>query len=92
MAITQEYTCNQYTYANAYIKAHIGRADVETTTVMFMVWPTQADRVANKPPVYADARTLATDFNVAAQNPIEYVYNLLKTSPEFANATDILEA
>jgi hypothetical protein len=91
MALSQEYTCNQYAYPNAYIKAHIGRATVEETTVMFYVWPTQADRIANRPPVYSDARSLPTDFNIAAQNPIEYVYALLKTLPEFENAVDIME-
>lgn len=91
MALSQEYTCNQYVYPNAYIKAHIGRATVEQTTVMFYVWPTQADRAAERPPIYSDTRVMATDFNIAAQNPIEYVYNLLKTLPEFENAVDILE-
>ncbi len=89
MALSQEYTCNQYVYPNAYIKAHIGRATVETTGIMFYVWPTQADRIAERPPVYSDARTLPTDFNIAAQNPIEYSYLLLKSTSEFSTAIDV---
>lgn len=92
MALSQEYTCNQYTYPNAYIKAHIGRATVEETSIIIYVWPTQQDRIDQRPAIHTDVRSFPTDFNLAAQNPIEYVYNLLKTSPEFANATDILEA
>lgn len=39
----------------------------------------------------ADLYTFNTDFNLASSNPIEYVYNLLKTSNIFENATDIYE-
>ncbi len=89
MALSLEYTCNQYTYTNAYIKAHIGRATVEETTVLFYVWPTEADRTAGRPPVYSDARSLATNIVLVAQNPIEYAYLLLKSTSEFENATDV---
>lgn len=89
MALSQEYTCNQYTYPNAYIKAHVGRSSTDQTTIMVYVWPTQADRTAERPPIYTDARTLPTDLNVASQNPIEYAYLLLKTTSEFASAVDV---
>lgn len=38
-----------------------------------------------------DVYTFNTDFNLASSNPIEYVYNLLKTSNIFENATDVYE-
>lgn len=91
MAITQSYTCNGYEYPNAYIKANIGRATTEETAILFYVWPTQQDRIDNKQPIYSNVRIFPTDFELAAANPIAYVYGLLKTSPEFANAVDILE-
>ncbi len=91
MALSLEYTCNQYTYPNAYINAHVGRSTTQETSVMFYVWPTEADRIAGRPPVYSDVRSIATNMSLPAQNPIEYVYNLLKTLPEFENAVDILE-
>lgn len=91
MAITLQYTCDEYTYPNAYIKANIGRATVEETAVLFYVWPTQQDRIDNKQPIYSNVRIFPTDFELAAENPIAYVYGLLKTSSEFENAQDILE-
>lgn len=92
MAITIEYKYGGYTLPSAYVKASIGRADTETTVVIFNVWPTQADRIANNQPVDSGVRILPTNFEVAASNPIAYVYNLLKTLPEFENATDVFEA
>ena len=92
MAIQVEYSYGGYTLPEAYLKASIGRANVETTVVVFEVWPTQADREANRQPVDTGARVLATDFELAADNPIAYVYDLLKTLPEFAEAIDVLEA
>jgi hypothetical protein len=89
MALSQEYTCNQYTYPNAYIKAHIGRATVEETAVMFYVWPTEADRIAGRPPVYSDVRSIATNLSLASQNPVEYSYLLLKSTSEFSTAIDV---
>ena len=91
MAITIEYKYGGYTLPGAYIKASIGRADTETTVVIFNVWPTQADRIANNQPVDSGVRILPTNFELAAENPIAYVYGLLKTSSEFENAQDILE-
>lgn len=91
MALQLEYTCNQYTYPQAYIKAHIGRATVEETVIMVYVWPTQQDRIDERPPIYTTSRGFPTDFNMAASNPIEYVYGLLKSSEEFQDAIDILE-
>ncbi len=91
MALQQSYTYNQYTYDNAYIKAHIGRATVEQTTIMVYIWPSRQDRLDNKPPICTDVYIFDTDFNLASGNPIEYVYNLLKTSNTFENATDIYE-
>jgi hypothetical protein len=89
MALSLEYTCNQYTYPNAYINAHIGRSTTQETSVMFYVWPTEADRIAGRPPVYSDVRSMATNMSLPAQNPIEYSYLLLKSTSEFSTAIDV---
>jgi len=91
MAIKSEYSYGGYTIPEAYIKASIGRANVATTVVVFEVWPTQTDREALRQPVDTGARVIATNLNLAADNPIAYAYELLKTLPEFAEAIDVLE-
>lgn len=89
MAIQTEYEYGGYTLPEAYLKATIGRADMETTVVMYNVWPTAADRAANRQPVDSGAEVIPTDITLAAANPIAYVYGLLKTLPRFANAVDV---
>ena len=88
MAIQIEYSYGGYTLPTAYLKATIGRADVNSTVVVYQVWPTQADRDANRNSVDSGAHVLPTDLN-AEVNPIAYAYDLLKTLPEYAAAIDV---
>lgn len=88
MAIQIEYSYGGYTLPTAYLKATIGRADADTTVVAYQVWPTQADRDANRASVDSGAHVLPTDLN-AVVNPITYAYDLLKTLPAYAAAIDV---
>lgn len=88
MAIQIEYSYGGYTLPTAYLKATIGRADADTTVVAYQVWPTQADRDANRASVDSGAHVLPTDIN-AVVNPITYAYDLLKTLPAYAAAIDV---
>ena len=88
MAIQIEYNYGGYTLPTAYLKATIGRADTNTTVIVYQVWPTQADRDANRAAVDSGAHVLPTDLN-AEVNPIAYAYDLLKTLPAYAAAIDV---
>lgn len=88
MAIQIEYSYGGYTLPTAYLKATIGRVDVDTTVVVYQVWPTQADRDANRAAVDSGAHVLPTDLE-SIVNPIAYAYDLLKTLPEYADALDV---
>lgn len=77
------------TYAAAYVKAELRLCTPQSTVVQLQVWESQAERVAGAPPLRYDndLRTFATEFELQANNPVDYAYQLLQASNEFTNAT-----
>ena len=89
MAFTAHLVAHGYTYAQAYIKAHIAHCDAQRTVVKLTVWPTQADRENGAEPVRYDndLRQYQTDLALLADNPVAYAYTLVQASGEFIDAT-----
>ena len=76
-------------YPAAYVKVIIARCDTKQTVLNLQAWETQELREQEVPPINwdADLRSLPTEINLLAVNPIDYAYKLLEASGEFPEAT-----
>ena len=76
-------------YPAAYIKATIARCDNKQVAIKLEAWETQALRQEGVPALNwpNDLRSLATNMDLQADNPIAYTYALLEASGEFPDAT-----
>jgi len=76
-------------YPAAYVKATVARCDTTQTVLKLEAWETQALRQEGVPALNwpNDLRSLATNMDLQADNPIAYAYALLEASGEFTDAT-----
>lgn len=89
MALQVNFDHNGYEFENAYVNATVGRVDKVQTLVFVNMWPSEADRTANKPALNSIVEVVPTNLSETSDNPIEYAYKLLKTLPKYASATDV---
>lgn len=89
MAFTTELSVNGRNYPAAYIKATVARCDTTQTVLKLEAWETQALRQEGVPALNwpNDLRSLATNMDLQADNPVDYAYQLLEASGEFPDAT-----
>ena len=75
-------------YPAAYIKATVARCDTTQTVLKLEAWETQALRQEGVPALNwsNDLRSLATNMDLQADNPVDYAYKLLEASGEFTKA------
>jgi hypothetical protein len=76
-------------YPAAYIKATIARCDTKQVVIKLEAWETQELREQKVPPLAwdNDLRSPETELDLQAANPVDYGYQLLEASGEFADAT-----
>jgi len=76
-------------YPSAYVKATIARCDSKQVVIKLEAWETQALRQEGVPALNwpNDLRSLATNMDLQAANPVDYGYKLLEASGEFPDAT-----
>ena len=89
MAFLTPLTVNGRSYPSAYIKATIARCDTKQTFLKLQAWETQELREQDVPslPYPNDLRSYETNLDLQAANPVDYGYQLLEQSGEFADAT-----
>lgn len=89
MALQVPFNINGYEFTEAYVNATVARSDKNQTAIIVNVWPTQADRTSERPPLYSTIEVVQTNMLESADNPIAYAYKLLKTLPKYSSATDV---
>ena len=95
MAFTLPLTLNGEAQTAAYIKATVAYADAAQLVIKLTVWSSQASRVNGGEPVpsnwlpsgFTEQPSLVPDLELAANNPVEYVYKMLENSGLYPDAT-----
>jgi len=95
MAFTTPLTINGEAHEAAYLKATVAYADATQLVIRLTVWTSQANRVNGGKPIpsdwlpdgFTEQPSLVPDMELAANNPVEYVYKMLENSGLYPDAT-----
>lgn len=95
MAFTLPLTLNGEPQTAAYVKATLACADATRVVIKLQVWTSQASRTNGGEPVpsnwlptdFSEQPQFATNMDLQAANPVEYVYSLLEASGLYPDAT-----
>lgn len=95
MALEKAITYKSIQLAGAYFRVVRPQIDTSKNTMSFNVWafPSQAT-AADQANMLSDIAAYfeAVPYSILGANPFEQGYDWLKAQPDFAGATDVLEA